>query len=128
MPKLLPACWCNYLKVEILSDSDGDDEEDINPSLSNDKYRPQSFEKMVSLVALLVESSRGVDGQLHLPERDLFAIIDNVSKLSLSERQCLISFIMLGNFLTIVSWFFINMVSSFVSCVMLDLPYSLYNL
>lgn len=61
-----------------MSDSDGDEEEEVSPP-SADKYRPQSFEKMVSLVATLVENSRGEDLQLRLSERDLLALVDNVS-------------------------------------------------
>ena len=62
------------LQVEILSDDDEEEEEDVI-SLSEDKYRPQSLEKMISLVAMLVEKSRGDDKQLHLSQRDYLAII-----------------------------------------------------
>lgn len=60
--------------MEILSDDDEEDEEDVI-SLSEDKYRPQSLEKMISLVAMLVEKSRSDDKQLHLSQRDYMAII-----------------------------------------------------
>ncbi|XP_048258866.1 ubiquitin carboxyl-terminal hydrolase 34-like isoform X4 [Haliotis rufescens] len=59
----------NY--VEILSD---DDEEEDVISLTDDNYRPMSLEKMISLIALLVEKSRA-EKQLHLSEKDYNSII-----------------------------------------------------
>ena len=42
---------------------------------SEDRYRPQTLEKMISLIAVLVEKSRGDDKQLHLSHKDMMAII-----------------------------------------------------
>ena len=47
-------------KVEVLSEEEGeeeDEEEDIL-SLAEEKYRPAALEKMIALIALLVEQSR----------------------------------------------------------------------
>jgi ubiquitin carboxyl-terminal hydrolase 34 len=59
--------------VEIMSDNEEADCEVVVPQ--EDKYRPQSLEKMIALVAMLVESSRGQDKQLHLSQSDYQAII-----------------------------------------------------
>ena len=59
--------------MEILSD-DEEEEEDVI-TLSDNKYRPQALEKMITLIAMLVEKSRGDDNQLHLKRRDLNAIL-----------------------------------------------------
>ncbi|ELU04220.1 hypothetical protein CAPTEDRAFT_219867 [Capitella teleta] len=59
--------------VEILSDDEEAEGEVIAPQ--EDKYRPQSLEKMIALIAMLVESSRGQDKQLHLSQSDYQAII-----------------------------------------------------
>ena len=42
---------------------------------SEDRYRPQALEKMISLIAMLVEKSRGDDKQLHLGHKDMMAVI-----------------------------------------------------
>lgn len=47
-------------QVEVLSEEEGeeeDEEEDIL-SLAEEKYRPAALEKMIALIALLVEQSR----------------------------------------------------------------------
>ena len=63
-------------QVEILSDDDDDDDDDdLLPVNSDDRYRPQALEKMISLIAVLVEKSRGDDKQLHLSQKDMMAII-----------------------------------------------------
>lgn len=59
-------------QVEILSD---DEEEEEVIGISDDKYRPLSLDKMIALIALLVEKSRGDDKQLNLSERDFRSII-----------------------------------------------------
>ena len=66
--------------MEILSDDEEEEEEDVM-SLSEEKYRPQSLEKMISLVAVLVEKSRSDDKQLHLNQRDYLAIIGGKVKM-----------------------------------------------
>lgn len=46
--------------MEVLSEEEGeeeDEEEDIL-SLAEEKYRPAALEKMIALIALLVEQSR----------------------------------------------------------------------
>ena len=64
-------------QVEILSDDDDDDDDDeiLPVNSSEDRYRPQALDKMISLIAMLVEKSRGDDKQLHLIHRDMMAII-----------------------------------------------------
>ncbi|KAL5008333.1 hypothetical protein ScPMuIL_013914 [Solemya velum] len=59
----------NY--VEILSDEE--DEEEVI-TLTEDSYKPTSLEKMITLIAMLVEKSRGEDHQLNLNEKDYNSI------------------------------------------------------
>ena len=59
--------------MEIVSDDDDDDDDDI--MLTDEKYRPQSLEKMIALIAMLVEKSRGVDKQLHVSQKDYHSIV-----------------------------------------------------
>ena len=65
--------------------SDDEEEEDDVIALADDKYRPQSLEKMITLIALLVEKSRGDDNQLQLKRRDLNAILSG--KVSLYKND-----------------------------------------
>jgi hypothetical protein len=63
--------------------SDEEEEEDIVPLPSTDKYKPASLEKMITLVASLVEKSRGPDHALRLSNDDLTALTGGkVSNLS----------------------------------------------
>ncbi|XP_049955909.1 ubiquitin carboxyl-terminal hydrolase 34 [Schistocerca serialis cubense] len=57
--------------VEVVSEEE--DEEEVIP-LPTDKYKPASLEKMISLVAILAEKSRGSDHLLKLSTSDLNAI------------------------------------------------------
>lgn len=57
-----------------MSDDDEDEEDDV-VAVNEDKYRPQSLEKMISLVAMLVEKSRSEDNRIDLAEKDLAALI-----------------------------------------------------
>ncbi|XP_063231242.1 ubiquitin carboxyl-terminal hydrolase 34 isoform X2 [Bacillus rossius redtenbacheri] len=57
--------------VEVLSEDE--DEDDIIP-LPTDKYKPASLDKMVTLVAALVERSRGPDHMLQLSTPDVNAV------------------------------------------------------
>ncbi|KAK3093520.1 hypothetical protein FSP39_016701 [Pinctada imbricata] len=57
--------------VEIPSD----DEEEEVITITEETYKPLSLEKMVTLIALLVEKSRGEDNQLHLSDKDYSAIV-----------------------------------------------------
>uniref|UniRef100_A0A8C9UXP2 Ubiquitin carboxyl-terminal hydrolase 34 n=1 Tax=Scleropages formosus TaxID=113540 RepID=A0A8C9UXP2_SCLFO len=62
-------------QVEVLSEEEGeeeDDEEDIL-SLAEEKYRPAALEKMVALIALLVEQSRS-ERHLTLSQNDMAAL------------------------------------------------------
>ena len=52
-----------------------DDDDDDDLTLADDKYRPQSLEKMIALVAMLTEKSRSDDKQLHLSNKDYSSII-----------------------------------------------------
>ncbi|XP_037108825.1 ubiquitin carboxyl-terminal hydrolase 34 isoform X3 [Syngnathus acus] len=63
------------LQVEVLSEEEGeeeDEEEDIL-SLAEEKYRPAALEKMIALVALLVEQSRS-ERHLTLSQSDMAAL------------------------------------------------------
>jgi len=53
-----------------------DEEKDIDDVVlvPDDKYSAQSLDKMITLVAVLVEKSR-IDHQLHLSHRDMQALI-----------------------------------------------------
>lgn len=61
----------SYLQVEIPSD----DEDDEVITITDDAYKPLSLEKMITLIAVLVEKSRGEDKQLHISDKDYSAII-----------------------------------------------------
>ena len=60
-------------EVEILSDEEEEEEEMV--SVHEDRYRPQSLERMIALISLLVEKSRGEDNRLGLSDRDLSALM-----------------------------------------------------
>ncbi|XP_072159450.1 LOW QUALITY PROTEIN: ubiquitin carboxyl-terminal hydrolase 34 [Bemisia tabaci] len=60
--------------VEVVSDEDDDDDDDMLATTS-DKYRPTSLDKMVTLVASLVEKSYGPDQRLHLSPEDYAALV-----------------------------------------------------
>ncbi|XP_033107296.1 ubiquitin carboxyl-terminal hydrolase 34-like [Anneissia japonica] len=62
--------------VEVLSDDDNDEDDDDDDviSLTEDKYRPISFEKMIALMAYLVEQSRR-DRQLTLSQSDYAVLV-----------------------------------------------------
>ncbi|MEQ2209922.1 Ubiquitin carboxyl-terminal hydrolase 34, partial [Xenoophorus captivus] len=71
-------------EVEVLSEEEAeeeDEEEDIL-SLAEEKYRPAALEKMIALIALLVEQSRS-ERYNYLMKRLLFSV-QNKSRLSLS--------------------------------------------
>lgn len=53
--------------VEVVSEED--EEEDIIP-VPTDKYKPASLEKMITLIAVLVEKSRGNEHMLQLSSKD----------------------------------------------------------
>ena len=68
--------------MEIVSDDEEDEEEEdvlsaaaAAASLPDDKYRAQSLEKMIALVAMLTEKSRGEDNQLSLSNKDFNVIV-----------------------------------------------------
>ncbi|XP_028827085.1 ubiquitin carboxyl-terminal hydrolase 34 isoform X3 [Denticeps clupeoides] len=62
-------------QVEVLSEEEGeeDDEEEDILSLAEEKYRPAALEKMIALIALLVEQSRS-ERHLTLSASDLSAL------------------------------------------------------
>ena len=43
--------------------------------MTEDAYKPLSLEKMIALISLLVEKSRGEDNQLQICEKDYNSII-----------------------------------------------------
>lgn len=53
--------------------SEGEDEEEI-VTLATDKYKPASLDKMITLVASLVEKSRDADSRLMLSLKDYNAV------------------------------------------------------
>lgn len=60
----------SLFQVDIVSEED--EEEDVTP-LPSDKYKPASLEKMITLIAILVEKSRGLDRNLQLSTLDFNA-------------------------------------------------------
>ena len=60
----------------MISDDENDDEDDDDDviSLTEDKYKPTSLEKMISLIAYLVESSR-TDRRLLLSHNDYAVLV-----------------------------------------------------
>jgi len=71
----------SYAEVLWLLQADVSDEEekDIDDVVlvADDKHSAQSLDKMITLVAVLVEKSR-IDRQLHLSVRDIQALIGGV--------------------------------------------------
>ncbi|XP_078001097.1 ubiquitin carboxyl-terminal hydrolase 34-like isoform X2 [Glandiceps talaboti] len=63
--------------VEVVSDDDQDDDEEEEDvvSLSEEKYRPASLEKMIALIATLVEASRGEKRQRLMLAQSDFALL-----------------------------------------------------
>uniref|UniRef100_T1IPZ0 ubiquitinyl hydrolase 1 n=1 Tax=Strigamia maritima TaxID=126957 RepID=T1IPZ0_STRMM len=59
--------------IDVVSDEDDDDDDDVI-SIVDDKYKPASLEKMITLIATLAEKSRGDDHRLQLSENDLSAV------------------------------------------------------
>lgn len=53
--------------------SEGEDEEEM-VTLATDKYKPASLDKMITLVASLVEKSRDADSRLRLSFKDYNAV------------------------------------------------------
>lgn len=64
-------CVC-VVQVEVLSDDEEEEEEEVVAAV-DDKYKPASLEKMVSLIALLVEKSRDEE-RLQLSHNDFNAV------------------------------------------------------
>lgn len=60
-----------YFQIDSTSDND---ENSSDEALSVEKTRPVSLDKMIALVATLVEKSRGTDHTLSLSSRDYNAI------------------------------------------------------
>lgn len=60
-----------FLQIDAGSDNDDNSSDE---ALSIDKARPASLDKMIALVATLVERSRGPDLRLQLSARDYNAI------------------------------------------------------
>lgn len=58
--------------MEVLSDEEEDEDDEV-VSTVDDKYKPASLEKMISLIALLVEKSRD-DERLQLSHNDFNAV------------------------------------------------------
>uniref|UniRef100_A0A4W3GN70 Ubiquitin carboxyl-terminal hydrolase 34 n=1 Tax=Callorhinchus milii TaxID=7868 RepID=A0A4W3GN70_CALMI len=62
-------------QVEVLSEEEGEEEEEEEDilSLTEEKYRPAALEKMIALIALLVEQSRS-ERHLTLSQNDMAAL------------------------------------------------------
>ena len=59
-----------------MSDDEGEEDNDVIPlGASDDKYRPQSLEKMIHLIAYIVEKSRDDSNQLQISQKDYYSII-----------------------------------------------------
>ena len=72
--------------MEILSD---DEEEEEVITMTEDAYKPLSLEKMIALISLLVEKSRGDDNQLQISEKDYNSLIGGkVIFLKLRVNDC----------------------------------------
>ena len=52
-----------------------DDEEEEVITITEETYKPLSLEKMVTLIALLVEKSRSENNQLQLSDKDFSSIV-----------------------------------------------------
>lgn len=61
-----------FIQVEVLSDEDEEEDDEV-VSTVDDKYKPASLEKMISLIALLVEKSRDEE-RLQLSQTDFNAV------------------------------------------------------
>lgn len=55
--------------------SEGEEEEEV-VALPSDKYKPASLDKMITLVASLVEKSRDTNMKLQLSEKDYNAVAE----------------------------------------------------
>ena len=55
-------------------------------TLTEDAYKPLSLEKMIALISLLVEKSRGEDNQLQITEKDYTAIVGGGKVLSIIKK------------------------------------------
>ena len=69
------------VNVDVLSDDDEDDEDDIialTPMSETNKMA--SLEKMIWLIATLVEKSRGDDNRIHLSDEDFNALVGTGNK------------------------------------------------
>lgn len=55
-------------------DCDDEEEETIPMSTADRNKPPLSLEKLIALVASLVEKSRNIDGQLELMDNDLYVL------------------------------------------------------
>lgn len=77
--------------MEVVSEEEEDEE--VVP-LPTDKYKPQSLDKMITLVALLVEKSRGPDHSLRLSSVD-YNVIAGSKVLKHYSNSNLISFMYL---------------------------------
>ena len=72
---VLPTNISSFQHIEVVSDDDDDDEDDIvalTPIGESNKLA--SLEKMVWLLVVLVEKSRGEDNQIHLSNTDLISL------------------------------------------------------
>ncbi|UYV82776.1 USP34, partial [Cordylochernes scorpioides] len=55
--------------VEVVSDEEEEEEDEVAPTV-DDRSKPASLEKMITLIAVLVEKSRTADQRLHLSHQD----------------------------------------------------------
>lgn len=74
------------IQVEVISDDDEEEEEDVITLAPDDKYRPQSLEKMITLIAVLTERSRGPENNLLLSEKDKQSLLGSKVCMSLSKH------------------------------------------
>ena len=105
-----------------MSDDDDDDDDDI--MLTDEKYRPQSLEKMIALIAMLVEKSRGVDKQLHVSQKDYHSVVGGKASATptlLSVSTCSSSLLMVSSSLYVSHMYVTRVELGFQSCPSLEL-------
>ncbi len=72
---------------DLVSDDDDDDDDDIVAIPLAETNRMASLDKMMWLIALLVEKSRGEDNMLHLGDADLHALVGGSNSSAASSSK-----------------------------------------
>lgn len=80
------------LKVDV---SEGEEEDEM-VAIPPEKYKPASLDKMITLIASLVEKSRDSSMQLQLSERDYNAVAGGKVNLKYNKPQIVCNCNLLG--------------------------------